>query len=192
MSDFDFEIEIQVRVEGLDSLLAYLDESAKFTGEKYQKDEYFSPVHRNFIETEPVKEWLRVRESKNNSITYKLWHYDENGRSNYCDEYETSIGEPAQLRKIFTALDLKPVITVEKKRRSWVCQDYEIVVDEVTDLGTFVEVEYKGEAGVGSADNIVSEMVSFLRKAGCTKIERNYVGYPFMILYPERQEFEEL
>ena len=43
------------------------------------------------------------------------------------------------MRKIFEALDIKPVITVEKKRRTWNYKDYEIALDSITDLGDFVE-----------------------------------------------------
>lgn len=188
----NIEIEIQVRIANIDVFLKFLKENAEFTGEKYQKDEYFTPQHRNFVEVKPIEEWLRLRESKNNSVTYKKWHYTAEGKSNYCDEYETAIDDAGQLRKIFEALDFKPAITVEKKRKNWIYKDYEISVDEVTDLGEFVEVEYKGLAKNPDPDLIVKEMANFLRSAGCEKIERNFIGYPYMILFPEQTKFEEI
>lgn len=48
----DKEIEIQVRVKGADKLEAFLKANAKFKGEKYQKDEYYSPTvifRRNYV-----------------------------------------------------------------------------------------------------------------------------------------------
>jgi len=34
-------------------------------------------------------------------------------------------------------------------------------------------------------------MVNFLKSIGCGKIERNYVGYLFQLLFPEEVKFEE-
>lgn len=186
------EIEIKVKLNGLNKLVKLLEQEGKFTGEDYQKDEYFVPSHRDFLSVKPVEEWLRLRESGNNSVTYKKWHYDKSGKSNHCDEYETNVDDAEQMRNIFEAINLKPVIVVEKRRKSWRYMDYEVSVDEVTDLGSFVEVEYKGAEAKPDSEKIVGEMAEFLRKVGCTKIERNYTGYPFMILYPDETKLEEM
>lgn len=186
----DVEIEIQVRVKGADLLEAFLHRKGEFTGENYQKDDYYTPSHRNFLAKEPIAEWLRLRDAKTGSITYKKWHYGKNGKSEYCDEYESEIGDLEQLRKIFEVLDYKLIASVEKTRKTWLYNDYEVAIDAVTGLGDFVEVEYKGTGKVADAAKITSAMIAFLKSVGCTNIERNFVGYPFMLLYPERQVFE--
>lgn len=43
------------------------------------------------------------------------------------------------------SLDFKAVIVVEKTRSSWEIKNIEVPVDEVTNLGTFIELEAKGE-----------------------------------------------
>ena len=186
----DVEIEIQVRISDSDVLLNFLNSKAKFVGEKYQKDEYFSPAHKNYLDKKPVEEWLRLRESKNNSITYKNWHYDKNGKSHYCDEYETSIDNIVQMRKIFEALNIKSITTVEKTRKIWLFEDYEISVDSVKDLGDFVEIEYKGNDEEATPKEITDNMISLLKNIGIKKIERNFVGYPFLLLFPSDDQFE--
>ena len=188
----DKEIEIQVRVSDVDKLEAFLAKNAKFKGEKYQKDEYYSPSHRDFLAEKPVAEWLRLRESKTNSITYKNWHYDHNGNSHYCDEYETGVDDVEKLRKIFAVLDFRPIIIVEKTRRTWDYADYEVAIDVIMDLGDFVEIEYKGSDKSADPAVVTDGMIKFLKKVGCKKIERNFVGYPFMLLYPKDQVFEEV
>lgn len=188
----DVEIEIQVRISKKSKLMDFLANKAEYKGEKYQKDEYFIPQHRNFLDKKPVLEWLRLRESKSNSITYKNWHHDKSGKSNYCDEYETDIVDVEQMRKIFKALDIKPVITVEKTRKIWIYKDYEISIDYITDLGDFVEIEYKSNDINIDPKKITDEMVQLLKRIDCGKIERNYVGYPFMILYPDEAIFDEV
>lgn len=188
----DIEIEIQVRVSSVNNLERFLKENAEFNGEKYQKDEYYSPAHRDFLAKKPIAEWLRLRESKTNSITYKNWHYDTDGQSHYCDEFETPVENIEKLRKIFTAIDMRLLTTVEKTRRIWDYQDYEISVDSVTNLGDFVEIEYKGSDSLLTPKKITDDMIEFLKRIDCGKIERNFVGYPFMLLYPEDKVFEEV
>jgi adenylate cyclase class 2 len=186
----DVEIEIQVRISDTELLLKFLSANAEFKGEKFQKDQYFSPANRNFLDAKPIKEWLRLRESNTNSLNYKNWHYDTNGKSNYCDEFETVIDNIDQVRKIFNAIDIKPIVTVEKNRKIWNFKDYEISVDSVVNLGDFVEIEYKGQVDNVNPKNITDEMIKFLKDIGIKKIERNYVGYPFLLLFPDGDNFE--
>jgi len=187
----DIEIEVQLRVSKTDKLIDFLEEEAKLTGEVYQKDEYLMPPHRDFVAVKPVKEWLRLRESgKGSSVNYKNWHYDDSGRSTHCDEYETPVEDVDQMRKIFAAIDIKPLITVEKKRKTYRYNDYEVALDEITDLGSFVEVEYKGEDQNVVPTEVTAGMIAWLKEVDCGVIERNYVGYPFMLLYPDEVTFE--
>ena len=187
----DIEIEVQLRVSKTDKLIDFLEEEAKLTGEVYQKDEYLMPPHRDFVAVKPVKEWLRLRESgKGSSVNYKNWHYDDSGRSTHCDEYETPVEDVDQMRKIFAAIDIKPLITVEKKRKTYRYNDSEVALDEITDLGSFVEVEYKGEDQNVVPTEVTAGMIAWLKEVDCGVIERNYVGYPFMLLYPDEVTFE--
>ena len=45
----DREIEIQVKVEKIRPLLDFLKKHGQFVAEQHQIDEYFSPIHRDFI-----------------------------------------------------------------------------------------------------------------------------------------------
>ncbi len=185
----DVEIEIQVRISEPAHLQKFLQDKAEFVSEDYQKDEYFTPAHRDFASVKPIAEWLRLRSSNKDAITYKKWHYEADGTSNFCDEYESSVGSLEQMRKIFTALDIRPLITVEKMRKTWRYNEYEIALDRVTGLGDFVEIEYKAATG-DTPKAITDKMVRFLHDIDCGTIERNYVGYPFQLLYPGEATFE--
>jgi len=186
------EIEIQVNIEKREALEEFLKENAEFIGEKSQKDDYFSPPHRDFTEIRPIKEWLRVREAGDKAyLNYKNWHYNEAGKSYFCDEYETELKDAGQIRKILEVLDFNHLVTVDKRRRSWRYQDYEVVLDSVEGLGDFVEIEYKGGSDVDPQQE-TEKMVRFLKERGCGKIKRNYVGYPFQLLFPKEVKYEEL
>ncbi|MCX6723349.1 MAG: class IV adenylate cyclase [Candidatus Staskawiczbacteria bacterium] len=185
------EIEIQVKIENAKVLADFLNKNAQFKYEDHQVDEYFSPAHCDFTAERPIKEWLRLRDSNGKySITYKNWYY-EDGRSTHCDEYESSIDDIGQVRKIMEVLNFKNITTVDKIRKSWDYKDYEVSMDSIKGLGDFVEVEYKGDKKDVKPKKVLAEMTQFLKDAGCGKIERNYVGYPFQFLFPSEVKFEE-
>jgi len=187
----DTEIEIQVQVDNIGPLLDFLKINGKFQEKRFQIDEYFNPIHRNFLGVRPAVEWLRLRDSNGVfSTTYKKWHVDKEGKSQYADEYETKIENLEQLRKIFSAIDIKPLITVNKERDIWLYKDYEVAIDKIRGLGDFVEIEYKNVNEEIDPKEITFGMVKFLKDLGCGAIKRNYVGYPFMLLYPNEVKLD--
>ena len=188
----NIEIEITVNIENSKPLTEFLEKNAEFKKEKRQVDEYFSPAHRNFIESRPVKEWLRLRDEDGEySINYKNWHYDDDPeKSSYCDEYETKVEDLDKIKKILETLDFKSLVKVDKLRKTWIYKDYEIDVDSVKELGNFVEIEYVGKEEV-DPKKTTDEMVGFLKKLGCGKIKRDYIGYPFKLLFPNEAKWEE-
>ncbi len=170
--------------------MAFLKKNAKATGILRQTDEYFVPKHRNFISRRPIKEWLRLRtENGEFTINYKTWHYNRHGKSLKADEFETQVSDIERLRDIFNALNMKPIVRVDKLRSSWRYRNYEIGIDTVPGLGTFVEIESKGKGG--TSKKITKEMVAFLKSIGVGRIERNYQGYPFLLLFPEKAKYHE-
>jgi len=188
----NIEIEIQVNIENSKQLLEFLDKNGKFIGEKHQIDEYFSPAHRNFLKPRPMHEWLRLRDSNGKySINYKNWHFDDSGKSYHGDEYESKIEDLKQVKEILEALDFKMCVEVDKLRKIWIYKDYEVAVDSVKNLGSFVEIEYKGKDDDVDPKKATEGMIAFLKGVGVGKIKRNYVGYPFQLLFPKEVKFEE-
>ncbi|MFC1633004.1 class IV adenylate cyclase [Patescibacteria group bacterium] len=183
----DLEIEIKVKIASNKPLLEFLKKNAEFQSEEKQVDEYFAPIKNSFVEVEPIKEWLRLREENNiYTLSYKKWHYDENDRSNHCDELETKIDDPDQGRKILKALKFKSLVTVSKSRKNYLYKNYQISLDSVKDLGDFVEIEYTGTEDKADPQEITVEMIGFLKNIGCEKIERYHVGYALLLLFPEK------
>lgn len=183
----DQEIEVQLKVENIKPLVKLLEKDGKFLGEVRQIDEYFTPVHRNFADKDPIEEWLRVRKSNDKfSITYKNWHYDQSGRSEFfADEFETSVGDISAIKKMFSALDFKPLVTVKKIRKTYLYKDLEITLDAIDNIGDFIEIEWKG--GKTSQEKALKEIRKFLAGLKLGKLLCNNVGYAYMALYPDRE-----
>lgn len=186
------EIEIQVQVEKIKDLLKFLKKNAKLEGKERQIDSYYTPAHRNFLKTKPIKEWLRIRSSSGKySVNYKNWYYNKDGTSDYCDEFETEIKDIKALEKMFSALNMKSLTVVDKTREVWRYKDFEIAIDSVKNLGDYLEIEFKGKPNGKSPKEINDEMVKFLKEQNCGKIYRNYGGYPFKLLFPRQEKIVE-
>ena len=193
MANNHIEIEIKVNLENVKPLLDFLESDAVFQSEKRQIDEYFSPINDDFLAVRPVEKWLRLRDANGQySLNYKNWYFDAEGKSNHCDEFETKIDELEPVKKMLSALNFKTIVTVDKLRKTWAYQDYEIAIDAVENLGDFVEIEYIGQDNQVNPKKVADEMIVFLKNLNCGKIIRNYVGYPFQLLFPEEINIEVL
>src|SRR3989344_8878427 len=135
------EIEIKIKVKNLKAVeQRLLAKGAKISEPIEQRDVIYSS--KEMVERfEVSKEGdliTRIRRLKNKTIlTLKQQ------RSNEMDnlEYETEISDPEAMHQILLALGQKPVVKVSKQRRTCKLADYEICLDEVEGLGTFVEFE---------------------------------------------------
>ncbi len=179
----NIEIEIKVRVQDNMPLLNFLKQHGKFQFEKHQRDEYFTPHHRNFLKVKPVSEWLRLREEEGSySLNYKNWHNSEDNKAYHCDEYEVGLDNLEKMRSILKVLDFESLIIVDKKRQTFIYKNYEIALDSVEELGNYVEVEYRGSEDVSDTKKIADEMKDFIETTGCQILEQDFVGYPFLLL----------
>ena len=187
----NIEIEIQVQIEHRQPLESFLKEKATWRSKNQQIDEYFSPEQDDFLVRRPVGRWLRLRNADGNySINYKNFHYQD-GKTLYCDEFESPVEKIDQLQHIFSALHLKSICIVNKQREIFEYKEYEIALDRVANLGDFVEIEYKGEADKGDAAQIKQEMITFLKDLGVGKICKNSSGYPYQLLFKDEIAVEE-
>lgn len=191
MAHGDIEIEIQANIENSRPLFDFLGAHGIFKHEIRQVDEYFSAAADDFLAVRPVSRWLRLRQTEKGCyLNYKNWHFDKDGQSDYCDEFETGIENIETARKILEALKFHPIATVDKLRKIWTFEDYEIAIDSVKDLGDFVEIEYIGRDGQADPKKITAGMIAFLKGLGVGRITRNHVGYPFIKLFPEEVEYQ--
>lgn len=189
------EIEIKVKIAHGEKLMSFLQEHGTFKFENQQVDEYYSKsgTSEDFLLVDPIKKWLRLRtENGKDSINYKNWIYNETGTSNHCEEFESKVESLESVRKILEALGYTNIVTVDKLRRVYDYNDYEISIDSVKNLGDYVEIEYKGkpdletgEITTSESERITSEMMKFLSELVGEILERDKNGYPYGLLKQE-------
>ena len=137
------EIKVKLEKEEYQSLKTFFDKEATLQKHNHQVDTYYEPTYRRFVPEnlqEDVNEWLRIGKRGNKIIlNYKNWHENK-----YCDEYEVEIDDDQNLDKIFKSIGMKELTTVDKTRYMYLyLNKYEIALDDVKDLGYFIEIEIK-------------------------------------------------
>lgn len=113
--------------------------NSEFLEEKIEEDVYFSSPIKDFKETD---EALRIRKSGEDTIlTYKGPKIDKISKSR--EEVETFVSGEIEL--ILQRLGFKEFIKIKKKRRLYQYKEFTISIDDVEDLGEYIEVELKSE-----------------------------------------------
>ena len=180
------EVEIKIKTEKFifDRIKKKLPEFGKIIKSIKQIDEYYVPYHRDFFAKKPCPdEWLRIRINPDGSVFEYDKSFDaEDGQQDYADEYETEVSNPDELRKILEFLDFKKVVTVNKQREYWDCENFEISLDIVKNLGYFIEVEAKGN--FENTKKAREMCANFLIKLGIKDYQKKQIktGYPVLLL----------
>ena len=140
------EIEAKFEILNVKELFKILEELEKDNNAKLvekdemQKDTYFTPNDRNFLDKRPVAEWLRTREEKGkySITTYKNWAKEDGENAKFkCREVETNVDDIEAIKEIFDVLKVRKLIVVEKNRTSYLYKDIIISVDIIEKLRKF-------------------------------------------------------
>jgi len=181
----NIEVEIKVKTDRLDELKIKLSKVGRLVKSIRQIDEYYIPCQRDFFARKPYPiEWLRIRTNPDKVI----FEYDRSickradGLQEYAEEYETEISNPDEFRNILRFLDFKHITTVDKQREYWDCGDFEVALDVVRGLGSFIEIEAKRD--FKDAVTARRGCMKFLEELGMTVREEDLVksGYPDLLL----------
>ena len=170
------EIEVKAKIQNCDALIAKLVAlGCVFSEPIMQEDQVF--VHKN--DPFPVKlgmNVLRIRKN-NGKVIFTFKRPLSNGLDKL--EHEVTVSDAGELENILTALDFREVSLVKKVRRKTRCQDYEICVDAVDQLGSFIEMEKIAEDA--DSGKIQDEMFALLLSFGVNKEDRVMVGYDVLM-----------
>ncbi len=193
------EIEVKFRIPKakLVGIRKWLGKHGKKIGSYHHIEYYLDNPEKSFTFVSPegfvdASDYLRVRmTSKGESVCFKHWHYDEESKSHtHCDEYETEVKDGKALLELLKAIGFTNSIVVDKKRESFATKEFEVVIDEVKGLGSFVEVELKKR--VSDPKFGLALIYQFIRSLGLTRIEVMSRGYVSMLWNPTHDFGEKL
>jgi adenylate cyclase class 2 len=165
------EVELKFHTDALNPLMADLKNLGACAGAPVvQVDQYFAHPSRNFSQTD---EALRIRRiGERNCVTYKGPKIDTATKTRREIELPLSSGTSGaeQFSELLAALGFQPVSTVRKVRTAhhltWQSRAVEVAVDQVDELGTFVEIEtMAAESELDAARDAVLSLARELRLA---------------------------
>ena len=170
-----YEVEQKYRVTGFRQIVERLAKLGATLGEPIEQvDTYYAHPSRDFGETD---EAFRLRRTGTMiCMTYKGPRIDANTKTRKEIEIPLAPGTDhhRQCRAMLKALGFRLVAEVRKMRRvaSWTDQGFpiEVAVDEVRDVGKFVEIETSADAKrLASAKDRIAKVAGQL---GLTQSER--------------------
>ncbi len=170
------EIEIKLRVKDFKDLEAELRErGCVLSGPIRQEDVIYSKAGS-------TNEW---EQSKEGQIVVRIRRQSDKAefnlkqqRSNEMDnlEYETKVEDPEAVHKILLAMGFEPEVEVKKFRRKGKLGEYEICLDTVDELGTFIELEKLTDENADPHE-VREELFQTLEDLGLSRNDEETRGY---------------
>lgn len=169
MDNKEIELKFVISKEKRNEILNDVSTFAEFVNEKHQIDTYYIPNFKSFEIGGETKECLRIREvGEKTVLCYKNIHRDANPV--YCDEFETKVESKTETEKILFALGFSVQMMIDKIRKAYSYQNFEIDFDSVNDKIEFLEVELKDN------NASVETILNFVSKYGLTKEDVTHEG----------------
>ncbi|MHA2236530.1 MAG: class IV adenylate cyclase [Candidatus Thorarchaeota archaeon] len=188
-----FEVEVKVAIDSFEKMeQRILQLGAKKNNKELQIDSYYDHPCRTFQETD---EALRVRSRQPLGVnepsssrglvefTYKGPIIDKTTKTRI--EASTILDESQEISSILEHLDFKLVASVTKNRQFYSLSDITISIDEVEDVGLFMELEIIAKSkNVDQARNIIFALMEKMGLDPTRTIRASYLE-----LYVKRKTY---
>ncbi|KND49052.1 MAG: hypothetical protein AB200_01315 [Parcubacteria bacterium C7867-005] len=154
-------------------------------GVKKTLDVYFyDPLRKNLQPDEEnrLSASFRIRQKGEKcSMAYKIDHFILEEWS-HSDEYETEIEDLETAIKIVENFGLKELVRIDNEKYIYTTPEYEIVLEDVKNLGLFMEVEKIGKVGDDEVASTKEEIRSLLKSLKIEFGPEQNAGKPELML----------
>jgi len=177
------EIEVKAKVKDFEIIKDKLKElGCVLSLPIIQNDYIYNSKTTNIREGYDGSPILRIRK-QGEKILFTL----KKNRTNEldCIEKEIEVSNDETLRDILLLMNYESNVEVHKKRIKTTYKDYEICLDEVEGLGTYIEVEKMSEE---DGEKVQNELFEFLETLGVSKEDRVFKGYDTLIFLKNNPE----
>lgn len=164
-----------------------IKKGAKEIGIETNVDYYFRHPIRNFKQTD---EALRIREKRlNNKVLYEITYKGSklNPDSKTREELNVEIKDLNNMVSILKVLGFGLSAKIVKTRQNWKLDSYIISIDQLEDLGEYVEFEKMIKRDeIKDISKYVAEMHVFIKELGLDP--KNQIRRSYLELFLERKE----
>jgi adenylate cyclase, class 2 len=179
--------EIEILIEVRDTKERALKALSSFESQGVKKvlDIYFFDPLRPALQIDEQGRLLnsfRLRSKEGAcAVAYKVDHFNEEVWS-HSDEYETSCGDFDTMCTLLEKLGLKELVRIDNEKYVFTTEDYEIVLEDVKDLGLYLEVEKRGHVDDANIEETKQEIRMFIESLGIECGEEQNAGKPELML----------
>lgn len=174
------EIEVKARVKDFDKVIKKLQDLGCEIPEAIIQDDkiFVAKNYGDFVKLHIGSNILRIRTVNNEKSFFTLKQSIKNELD--CIEKQTEIAKPQEMYDALIMMGYENVVAVYKSRQKIKYQNYTICLDQVKDLGNFIEVErlFNDDS---EAEGIQEEIFKFLQTLGIQKEDRETHGYDTLI-----------
>jgi adenylate cyclase, class 2 len=174
------EIEVKLRADNLDQVKVKLEQAGCVLS---------APIHQHdaiYSKKGSTEEWtagktghvvMRLRREKDKAV-FNLKQQLTSELDN--TEIETLVADPDAIDKILSVLGYAPQVEVKKVRQKGKYKDYEVCLDTVEQLGSFVELE-KLTSDDADPEAVKEELLKELESLGLSRSNQETRGYDTQI-----------
>jgi adenylate cyclase, class 2 len=123
---------------------------------------------------------IRIQNGEKVIITAKSPKAKQGNESLVKREHEVVVNSADEARNILSMLGLQEAVRIVKKRQTAKYEGYEICMDEIENLGSFIELEKMAEEK--DAAQIQEQMLEFLGTLGILPEDQVKRGYDILML----------
>ena len=176
------EIEVKAKVANKDDLLEKLTSlGCRFSDQVTQDDVVFAEKIGSLEDFLSNDVFLRIRVQNNGKIILTAKKpIKKSAESLVKIEHEIEIDSPENARSILELMGYREAVHVKKTRQTAEYNDYEICLDEIEGLGSFIELEQMGESD--NAEEIQKNMFAFLESLGISPEAQVKKGYDILMI----------
>ncbi|QQR50522.1 class IV adenylate cyclase [Candidatus Nomurabacteria bacterium] len=178
------EIEVKAKLKDKEKIIEKLTELGCTLSAPVVQDDitFVDQNYGAYDEFQTGKNILRIRES-NGKFIFTLKQPNKNEFD--AIEHETEIADPVEFKAALLVMGYKEVVYIHKERIKTTYQDIEICLDEVRDLGSFIEAEKIMDEDV-DAEIVQKELFNFLVSLGVDLNDQVTHGYDTMVYIKQK------
>lgn len=184
----EIEILIEVKSDAQTALKALSVFPA--TPVKHTLDIYYSDPLRTNLQPDAdgkLSSSFRIRQqATKNTIAYKVDHFVD-GVWSYSDEHETHMESFEIMEDIIKNLGLVELIRINNERHTFTTPDYEIVLDNVSNLGLYLEIEYRKQVPHEEVESIKTKIREFMNTLDVEFGAEQNAGKPELMLRKKKE-----
>ncbi len=176
------EIEVKAKLKDKDAIVQKLMKlGCEFSDTRIQDDMVWAKKIGSLKEFLSNDVFLRIRIQDGDKVilTIKSPKAKTGDVSLIKQEHEVVVSSAEEARSILLLLGLKEAVRIIKRRQVSHYKDYEICIDDIEDLGVFIEVEKIAEEK--NAVEIQKDMFDFLVTLGVSPDDQVKKGYDILM-----------